>query len=173
MTDPSTFYAIDLDHTLFDTTKYQTDYVEVAPENRPSDLSYLIYQDGKELLAALTERQVPFGIITFGDPDQQLLKIQLTGLSAIPFMIAPAPEKAAAMQAWHQTDGFHLPAVFANQVSIVHDIILVDDKAAAFIDTPEGVHGFLYRPVGRPVYEFQAGDVPSSVRTITSLLDIL
>ncbi len=173
MTDASRFYALDLDHTLFDTDAYQHDYVSLAPQDRPVQMPALMYEEGRALLRELAHRDMPFGIITFGDPGQQLLKLQLAGLADIPFLIADSPEKAAAMKAWQRDGGFMLPGIFSDRLSFVKEIILVDDKAAAFHDMPDGIRGYLYRPSGRVVQEFQAGDVPASVKTIAHLLDVI
>jgi hypothetical protein len=174
MIDTSIFYAIDLDHTLFDTETFRIEYELLSPENRPSSLEHLISASGRKLLDELSTRQLPFGIITFGEPEHQRLKLQLTGLDEIPYMLADTPEKAAEMGRWKQKGGsFRLPAAFNAQISEVREIVLVDDKAAAFIGIPSGVRGYLYRPVGREVLDFQVGDVPSSVMTITDLLAIL
>ena len=123
-----------------------------------------------QIQATLALAEEHLGLVQLALPDLGR-KQRVADVSCV---VTGTPEKGVVIESWRQEDGtFRLPEVFSMPRLVVRDIVLVDDKATAFQNLPKNVRGYLYRPTGRPVFDFQEGSVPDSVTTISSLLDIL
>ncbi len=80
------------------------------------------------------------GILTYGDPAGQALKLELTGLRAYPHIITDTHEKGALFASWQLPDGsYQLPDEFDGRV--VDIVTLDDDKLTAFNHLPKD-HAF-------------------------------
>lgn len=78
-----------------------------------------------------------YGIVTFGNPYWQHLKIKAAGLADVPCLVVGSVHKAQEIAQWYDAfdQGYHLPDVLTmeGQVGLVADeVILVDDKKRAF-----------------------------------------
>jgi len=82
-----------------------------------------------------------WGIFTYGDPVDQLMKLRILELEDAPVYICETPGKARVIHSWVQPDGrFRLPQEFGGVV--VNRLTLEDDKLRAFEGLPVHVTGF-------------------------------
>jgi FMN phosphatase YigB (HAD superfamily) len=105
-----------------------------------------------DLLAFLaSEHRGAFGIMTYGDPHWQLLKIKAAGLANLPRLVVSSPHKAREISTWYDaaSQSYRLPTALAGVVKTADEVVLVDDKIAAF----EGMHvqtrGYWVYPIGK------------------------
>ena len=81
-----------------------------------------------------------WGILTYGDEIDQLMKLRIAGLHDAPLVIAPTPDKGEILASWVDGDGrFTLPAAFGGET--VDRISFEDDKLRAFVGAPKNVRG--------------------------------
>jgi hypothetical protein len=78
-----------------------------------------------------------YGIVTFGNPYWQHLKIRAAGLADVPCLVVGSVHKAREIAQWYDVhdDRYHLPDVLTakGQAGLAAgEIILVDDKKRAF-----------------------------------------
>lgn len=93
-----------------------------------------------EFARSLSTEQPSIGILTFGDEIDQLMKINIAGLTGVPVLISPTPNKAEVLRSWKQANGtFRLPSEFGGHD--VDTLTLEDDKRRAFENLPSGVYG--------------------------------
>jgi len=89
---------------------------------------------------SLTDARPAFGIVTFGDEVDQLMKIHAVKLDMVPVLVTKTPQKAEVVASWLTPTGyFRLPEVFGG--TLVEEITIEDDKLRAFHDLPENVTG--------------------------------
>lgn len=132
----------------------------------------MLLPGASELLEALTEGKQRFGILTYGNPLWQRLKLTAAGFNHIRRIILEQKEKGKLVASWQQTDGaFRLPQEYGG--GIVDRIIMIDDKAVSFDGFPmEPSHGYhVYNP--DQYLLSQQGKVPTNVETSHSLADVL
>lgn len=80
------------------------------------------------------------GILTYGDEIDQRMKLEIAGLSDVPTVISPTPNKSDVLRLWQQSDSaFQLPLEFGAQIATT--ITLEDDKLRAFENIPTNVIG--------------------------------
>jgi hypothetical protein len=80
------------------------------------------------------------GILTYGSPHDQEIKLKLAGLDSERRMITDNPKKGAVIASWKLPDGtYELPIEFGGQIADV--LIFDDDKLVAFDDLPSDVLG--------------------------------
>lgn len=85
------------------------------------------------------------GIITYGDPDGQRLKLELCGLERYPHLITDTVEKGSVFTSWIQPDGtYRLPDELGGHT--VDILTLDDDKLAAFNEYPDTAYGVWITP---------------------------
>lgn len=88
----------------------------------------------------ISDSRPSWGIMTFGDEIDQLMKIRLVGLASAPLLITDSPDKSEIIASWRQTDGtFLLPHAYGG--GVVTHITLEDDKLRAFRNLPDGAQG--------------------------------
>ena len=81
-----------------------------------------------------------WGILTYGDEIDQLMKLRIAGLQDAPLVIADTPDKGAIIASWQKSDGtFKLPDAFGG--AVVERLTFEDDKLRAFVGLPENTHG--------------------------------
>lgn len=213
----SLFQIIDLDRTLFDTSKFAkliTDEVNKLHPGVGSELDIKFEEAYKnettffmlrhlrdemgdasfeQLVQEIVEREgvdsllmpgakerllfahelsdsVPaWGILTYGDEIDQLMKLRLVGLEQAPTLILPTPNKSEAIRTWQNDDGtFTLPSVFGG--ATVEAVTLEDDKVRAFIGMPEGVTG-IWMVNAQNNDKLHSESLPSNVTPVHSLYD--
>lgn len=190
MTKPKIFQLIDLDRTLFDTSKFAkalTDEVnkthpglgaqldeqfeeaytreetffllrylrqEMGDQNFEMLVNQVVMQQPEggaafklpgfderlELANGLSSHTPGWGILTYGDYIDQVMKMRLVGLEDATMYCTPTPNKGEIIAGWRQADGrFRLPEEYGGD--LVDNLTLEDDKHRAFLDLPEGVRG--------------------------------
>jgi len=204
---PKTFQLIDLDRTLFDTSKFAKALTDEINQTQPGlgtvldqefeaaykkeetffMLRFLREQHGdawfEELVKQVVEREgaesflLPgtrerlafaetvtdvspaWGILTYGDEVDQVMKMKLVGLENAPVYFTDTPNKAEVIQGW-QTEGgkFKLPSAFGG--AVVDRLTLEDDKLRAFRHLPPGVLGVWVAPRSKedPAVSAETGD---------------
>lgn len=132
-------------------------------------------EPGAELfLQYLQYTKQPFGIVSYGDPRWQQLKIAASGLDHIPHMIVPHKHKGQDIAAWY--DVFMSAFVIPNALSVkqlhVETVVLVDDKAAAFDGLPPQTRGY-WLQLGESLLVSQQGSIPRQVQAVRSFEQII
>lgn len=102
----------------------------------------------KELLDILYERQLPFGIVTFGGYDWQTAKLRASGLIDLSYIITSYKEKGRMIASWQQQDrSFLIPEELSGEGGLtVRRVVLIDDKPVSFDDIPGEVIGVCVSP---------------------------
>lgn len=130
-----------------------------------------VLNDGAtQLLGSLKQRDVAHGILTFGNPGWQKLKLEASGLDYLPALISGERHKSHLIRSWQTVNGdFVLPDELAGHEmgtsQLVSSIVLIDDKAVSFQDLPMNVTGIWYKPSDELMLS-QQGEVPGSVQTV-------
>jgi len=127
-----------------DYEKFARGYQIVAAEHPGS----LLIPGALEFLQWLEESGRAYGVVSYGNRDWQTLKIEASGLAAIPRIIVDTPRKSELFQSWQQPDGtFHLPRQLARGGSEIaaKTLVLIDDKLSAFDAMPPGERGYWLR----------------------------
>jgi hypothetical protein len=125
-----------------------------------------------ELLRILDGRQLPYGIITFGNEAWQLAKIEAAGHMSIPHLVTRIKEKGVLLTGWKQPDGtFIIPPAMTRDFKplSVDSIVFLDDKAVSFNNMPTGVQGVFVKSPTLELLPSQRGVIPPSVTTVIGL----
>lgn len=92
------------------------------------------------LANTLSDIQPGWGILTYGNPKDQALKLAIAGLQDAKVYIADTPDKGCLIASWKQADGsYMLPKQLTTER--VDLLSFEDDKLRAFQDLPEDVIG--------------------------------
>lgn len=123
-----------------------------------------------ELLGALRSQPLKYGILTYGNPLWQRLKLSAVQLQRIPHIVMTTKDKGRLIGGWQGQDGFSLPSRLGGGTA--ERIVLIDDKAASFEAFP-GVPswGYWVLPEG-PELPSQQGRVPGNVSRVSSLYEV-
>lgn len=121
-----------------------------------------------ELLAYLHSSRSRYGILTYGNPLWQHLKLTASGFNHVHRIVMEQKEKGRLVSSWLHSDGlYHLPQEFGGGTA--RRIIMMDDKAVSF-------EGFPAEPsVGYQVVDqskilpSQVGDIPANVTIFGTL----
>lgn len=167
----------------FDTASYVRDHL--ADQGEPEKWEHLTKQfihesrslnmlmpGASELLSYLDQNNCRHGILTYGNPLWQHLKLSAAGFNHIRRIVMTSKEKGQLVASWQQSDGtFVLPHEFGG--GTVSSIVMIDDKAVSF-------DGFPGRPskgywVLDPDHELpsQQGTVPANIVRRHDLMDVL
>lgn len=107
------------------------------------------------------------GILTYGSPHDQEIKLKLVGLDTKHRIITSTPKKGAIIASWKQPDGtYQLPDAFGGHT--VDVLTFDDDKLVAFEDLPEDVLGQWITKSSMDS-TFESDDLPGNVRAIADL----
>lgn len=110
-----------------------------------------------------------WGVLTYGDEIDQLMKLRLIGLEQAPTLILPTANKSEALLTWQNDDGtFTLPAIFGG--ATVEAISLEDDKLRAFIGMPEQVTG-IWMVNAQNKDQLRSESLPNNVKPVDSLYE--
>jgi hypothetical protein len=126
----------------------------------------LLSYGAQDFLRALDEKRIPYGIVSYGHPDWQLVKIKTSGLAAIPSLIIDHSHKGEVVASWQQANrAFLIPAsLTVTNISMeVESVVLLDDKAVAFDMLPNEAHGYWVQSVTRELLPSQQGSIPENV----------
>lgn len=112
----------------------------IAAKNGPD---HFLMPGARQRLAGadfITDLRPSFGVLTYGDTVDQLLKLKISQLEDVPLLITDTPHKAEVIESWQNPDGsFTLPEEFGG--ATVEHLTLEDDKLRAFSGLPENVTG--------------------------------
>jgi FMN phosphatase YigB (HAD superfamily) len=98
-------------------------------------LNYLL-PGAAELLEWLPANGKHYGLLTYGNPLWQHLKLTAAGFNHTRHMILEQKEKGKLISSWQKTDGsFRLPDALGRH-SASH-IVMIDDKAVSFAQFPD------------------------------------
>jgi phosphoserine phosphatase len=133
----------------------------------------LLLPQARELLKALDDRSLYYGIITYGVEEAwQLTKLEITGLLPIPHLVTHIEEKGKLLTGWKQPDGtFIVPPALTKEFQplTVSRLVFLDDKAKSFWGIPEGVEGVHVVAPGGNKLPAQQGDIPASVTDVEGM----
>ena len=134
-------------------------------------LNYLL-PGAAELLEWLPANGKRYGMLTYGNPLWQHLKLTACGFNHTRHIIMEQKEKGRLISSWQRPDGtFHLPDAMGR--GDADYIVMIDDKAASFVEFP-GMpsHGFW---VLNPEHELpsQQGTVPENVQRHPDLYSVI
>lgn len=163
----------------FDTATYVRDYLrehnraeawerlerQFIHESRALDM---LLPGAAELLETLESRDINYGILTYGNPPWQHLKLTAAGFNHVPRIVIVTKQKGVIMRSWQQPDGtFRLPREFGGGEA--SEIVLVDDKAVSFEGFPDiSARGYWVLDPARELLS-QQGEVPATVQRLKAL----
>lgn len=134
-------------------------------------LNYLL-PGAYELIEWLKIQKKKYGILTYGNPIWQHLKLTASGFNHVDHIITGEKAKGKIITSWRQHDGsYKLPEALGNHV--VDAIRLIDDKAVSFTSfPPEPSRGYW---VIDPSNELpsQLGSIPQNTKRYNSLISVL
>jgi hypothetical protein len=93
----------------------------------------------------LKDSQKAFCIMSYGDLEWQMLKIEASGFADLPVLIVDSLEKSKIVKSWQHNNGqFAIPEDFFSDSKprTAREVVLIDDKAAAFHDLPDEARGY-------------------------------
>ena len=130
----------------------------------------MLLPGANELLAELNQRRTAHGILTYGNPLWQHLKLTAAGFNHVRRIVTVNKQKGKLVASWQQPDGtFALPGEFGGGTA--DRIVMIDDKALSF----EGFPGFpsqgYYVVDLENALPSQQGDVPQNVTHYQTLTE--
>lgn len=113
-------------------------------------------------------QQPAWGILTYGDADDQYMKLRIAGFKDVPTILLETPDKSEIIATWKNDDGtFTLPAEFGGHT--VDVISLEDDKLRAFNNIVEGITGVWMK---NPLNELAEGEtIPEEVHPVNDMYE--
>lgn len=120
-----------------------------------------------QLLNKLDAIHARYGILTFGGPQWQTVKIKAAGLAHIPHMIVSSKKKGRLIASWQKLDGtFSIPKKLTNnQLIQAENLVLIDDKPVSFEGIPQHVKGICVLPTTSKIV-----DLPPNVTVVDDML---
>jgi hypothetical protein len=134
----------------------------------------VLEEGAADFLRHLVATDQQFGIVSYGNPRWQDLKIAASGFDGMPRLIVNSKHKGRMIADWYQPDerAFLLPIELTTGGVLARDVILVDDKAAAFDGLPAQASGY-WLQLHDQLLKSQAGTVPGNVLTVKTFTDII
>lgn len=133
-------------------------------------LNYLL-AGAAELLEWLDSNEKSYGILTYGNPLWQRLKLTAAGFNHVPHIVMQQKEKGKLVSSWLTGDEFKIPHELGGGQA--EAIVMIDDKAVSFKDFP----GFPSQGywVLNPSHELpsQQGSVPANVTRYSNLYSVI
>lgn len=147
-------------------------YIERA-ENIRKDL---LEPGADEYMQYLSSRGDKYCIMTYGSQRWQQLKIEGAGFSKVPLVIVNNKRKGDYIANWFDKHNrrFNIPGIcFSNGGgSIAKEVVLVDDKATAFVGLPAGARGYLVQGSAK-ISSSDTGVIPNSVKRVSRINQII
>lgn len=133
-------------------------------------LNYLL-PGAAELLEWFDKKGEKIGIVTYGNPLWQHIKLTAAGFNHANHIITETKEKGRLVRRWRDNNIFHLPDALGGYT--VKAITMIDDKAISFLDFPNRPSGGYW--VLDPLRELpsQQGTVPKNVSRHNNLYSVL
>lgn len=167
----------------FDTAKFVRDALSKAGEMdeweklekqfiHESRAFNMLLPGANELLEYLNKHHMRHGILTYGNPLWQHLKLTASGFNHVKRIVTTNKHKGHFISSWRDDHGlFHIPQEYGGGVA--GKIVLIDDKAASFDGFPEEPsQGYQVLDVDTAL-PAQLGDVPANVTHLSSLYEVL
>ncbi|RYX78413.1 hypothetical protein EON76_05965 [bacterium] len=125
-----------------------------------------------ELLTHLQTTHKRYGILTYGNPLWQHLKLTASGFNHVHRIIMEQKEKGRLVSSWLHSDGlYHLPQEFGGGTA--KRIVMMDDKAVSFDGFPPSPSiGFQVVDKSK-ILPSQIGDIPSNVTVVDTLHTVI
>lgn len=131
----------------------------------------ILYPDAARFLATLAAKQIPYQVLTYGtSPEWQNWKAVASGCADF-VQIMDYQDKGRVVAAWQQSSqaDYLLDQTSQGGKKLrAPSVVLIDDKANAFMSLPADATGYLLRRPGSALPS-QAGTIPDNVLVITSL----
>ena len=109
-----------------------------------------------------------WGVLTYGDEVDQLMKLRILGLEDEPMCLTDTPDKGGVLKLWQNEDGsFQLPDSLGGER--VDRLTFEDDKLRAFSNLPSNVLGVWVKDM--PQEEAQAAAIPENVVHVANLFE--
>lgn len=132
----------------------------------------MLLPGANELLDFLNQNNLAHGVLTYGNPMWQHLKLTAAGFNHVHRIVTTNKHKGLLISSWLKDDGlFHMPPEFGGATA--RRVVLIDDKAASF-------EGFPGQPsTGYQVLDLasalpaQLGSVPDNVKHVTTLREVI
>lgn len=132
----------------------------------------LLEPGAEALFAYLEQYEIPYAIVSYGNPAWQLLKIQAVGHGALPIHVTHYPEKGRLIASWFDQPSGHfiIPQdITGSDTLIVDEVVLIDDKAKAFDGLPLTARGYWVKSLSGMLLASQEGSVPERVMSAQGL----
>ncbi len=132
----------------------------------------MLLPGANELLRMLNDHHERFGILTYGNPLWQHIKLTAAGFNHVHRIILSQKEKGKLVSSWQQADGtFRLPQEFGG--GSADRIVMIDDKAVSFEGFPaEPSQGYYVVDLAN-ILPSQEGNVPANVKQLSDLNTVL
>jgi phosphoglycolate phosphatase-like HAD superfamily hydrolase len=125
-----------------------------------------------EMLEWLKQNGKRHGILTYGNPLWQRMKLTAAGFNHYPHIIMERKEKGRFITGWQTDDGiFAIPHEFGGGVA--DSVVLIDDKAVSFADFPGAPSRGIWVVDKANMLPSQKGEVPDNVSHVTDLTTII
>lgn len=125
-----------------------------------------------QLLDSLQVSTRQYGILTYGDPMWQKLKLSASGLGRVPRIVTTQKTKGGLIAGWQNDDNlFELPDEFGG--GLATRIILIDDKAMSFEGFPGEPSRGYHVMDNKTALPAQRGVVPHNVMQVASLYEVI
>jgi FMN phosphatase YigB (HAD superfamily) len=107
-----------------------------------ADAESLFLDGAQEALSYIAETpELQAGILTYGEPKGQTMKLQAAQLTGLPHLITDSREKGSLIRSWRKDNGdYQLPEVLS-AVPAAH-VVLVDDRLISFQGLPDDARGY-------------------------------
>ena len=130
----------------------------------------LLNDGARELMAAITALpDADFGILTYGSPTGQLMKIRAAGLSNIQNLVTREAFKGQQIASWRGDDGlYHIPEALGGARATT--VVLIDDKSFSFQGLAPDCRGYWISPLRETGEEHPIVTVVP-VRTLFEIID--
>jgi phosphoserine phosphatase len=134
-------------------------------------LNYLL-PGAAELLEWLAANGKRYGILTYGNPLWQRIKLTAAGFNHVRHIIMEQKEKGRFISTWHRADDtYRVPEALGG--GIYGHIVLIDDKAVSFNQFPRSAATGYWVCDPDNMLAVQQGEVPSNVVRCRSLNELV
>jgi len=146
-----------------ETAKIETKFIELAADQD------LLNTGAHELIAYIRSKPgAGVGILTFGSPEGQAMKIAAAGMSDIPFLVTGETFKGEQISSWRDERGiYNLPEELSGASATT--IVFVDDKPFSFKGLAGDCRGYWIHSL----YDAGKEKIPSYVVPVEKLTDII
>lgn len=128
----------------------------------------LLLPGARELLAFIRQSGAGLGILTYGSPEVQSMKLMATKLDRQPHIITDRTEKGELIAEWRQDGQFVLPPEYGGGTA--DTVVFVDDRDFSFTGFPtEGARGYWLVDLDTRA----EANTPTSVKAVSSLREVL